>query len=157
MSLRDLPFLCVMFVVSERGHVMSRVLFLHQPNSPRWNQHGKTIKSCKSHHTRSHCPVPFLFVDNNLGVPHKLAYKAYLEAVARFRAVRPPHNASDCSRNHSAELLASSAVLLLVNPVAGAGAAPAFVAAHVVPLLEQHTGSAVTAHTTAVSHSSRLR
>ncbi|KAM5542905.1 hypothetical protein V8D89_003289, partial [Ganoderma adspersum] len=58
--------------------------------------------------------TPFLFVDNNLGVPHKLAYKAYLEAVARFRAVRPRHNASDCS--HSAELLTSSAVLLLVNP-----------------------------------------
>ncbi|PIL33401.1 hypothetical protein GSI_04022 [Ganoderma sinense ZZ0214-1] len=58
--------------------------------------------------------APFLFVDNNLGVPHKLAYKAYLEAVARFRAVRPRHDSIDHS--HSAELLASSAVLLLVNP-----------------------------------------
>ena len=49
-------------------------------------------------------------------MPHKLAYKAYLEAVARFRAVRPRHTPSDCSPSDSAELLGSSAVLLLANP-----------------------------------------
>ena len=49
-------------------------------------------------------------------MPHKLAYKAYLEAVARFRAVRPQHTTSDCSPSDNTELLASSAVLLLVNP-----------------------------------------
>ncbi|KAI1783962.1 protein prenylyltransferase [Ganoderma leucocontextum] len=58
--------------------------------------------------------APFLFVDNHLGVPHKLAYKAYLAAVARFRAVRPRHRATDCP--DSTEVLTSSAVLLLVNP-----------------------------------------
>ncbi|RPD52754.1 protein prenylyltransferase [Lentinus tigrinus ALCF2SS1-7] len=66
--------------------------------------------------------APFLFTDRNLGVPQKAAYKAYLEAVSRFRSVRPRllHPGSPrgqpVSDRDIAEAAASSSVLLLVNP-----------------------------------------
>ncbi|KAI0753062.1 hypothetical protein C8Q80DRAFT_1096733 [Daedaleopsis nitida] len=61
--------------------------------------------------------APFLFIDGNLGVPHKVAYKLYLESVQRFQLVRPSlRHAASLSANAAAEVLTSSAVLLLVNP-----------------------------------------
>ncbi|EJF57567.1 protein prenylyltransferase [Dichomitus squalens LYAD-421 SS1] len=55
--------------------------------------------------------APFLFIDDNLGVPHKVAYKAYLQAVVRFRPARLRDGPDVAS-----EVLTSTAVLLLVNP-----------------------------------------
>ncbi|KAI0767015.1 hypothetical protein C8Q74DRAFT_1277539 [Fomes fomentarius] len=67
--------------------------------------------------------APFLFIDRNLGVPQKAAYKAYLEAVARFRSVRMRLRGVQESREAPFrttadidEALVSSSVILLVNP-----------------------------------------
>ncbi|RPD52751.1 hypothetical protein L227DRAFT_658671 [Lentinus tigrinus ALCF2SS1-6] len=66
--------------------------------------------------------APFLSLDRNLGVPQKAAYRAYLEAVSRFRGVRQrllhPRSlrGQPVSDRNIAEAAASSSVLLLVNP-----------------------------------------
>ncbi|CDO77039.1 hypothetical protein BN946_scf184403.g14 [Trametes cinnabarina] len=77
--------------------------------------------------------APFLFVEGNLGVPHKLAYKLYLQSVPTFQACRSrlrvqtddSGGSSPDSHSRHAHILtdtevkntlASSAVLLLVNP-----------------------------------------
>lgn len=57
--------------------------------------------------------APFLFINFNLGVPTKHAYKAYLEAVARFRAV---HRTRSPNLDVISKMLTSTAVLLLANP-----------------------------------------
>ncbi|KAH9889517.1 hypothetical protein C8Q73DRAFT_707970 [Cubamyces lactineus] len=71
--------------------------------------------------------APFLFVDGHLGVPQKVAYKAYLQSVSNLRQCRTPLSkgaALSTSRpelqsleaRDLQDLLASSAVLLLANP-----------------------------------------
>ncbi|KAI0332949.1 protein prenylyltransferase [Cubamyces sp. BRFM 1775] len=68
--------------------------------------------------------APFLFVDGHLGVPLKVAYKAYLESIPIFKRCRTSllRQRTSTSHPHSLEagdlqdLLASSAVLLLANP-----------------------------------------
>ena len=62
--------------------------------------------------------APFLFLDRNLGVSHKAAYKAYLEAVPRFRGARQRllHSSQPLSQRDIAEAASSSSVLLLINP-----------------------------------------
>ncbi len=67
--------------------------------------------------------APFLFIDRNLGVPQRAAYKAYLEAVARFRSIRMPLRGVQDSREAPFrttadidEALVSSSVILLVTP-----------------------------------------
>ncbi|KAI0359681.1 protein prenylyltransferase [Trametes cingulata] len=67
--------------------------------------------------------APFLHFEGNLGVPQKLAYKAYLESVpmfrrcrARLRARRAASASSELTEAEIVETLASTAVLLLVNP-----------------------------------------
>jgi protein prenyltransferase alpha subunit repeat containing protein 1 len=51
---------------------------------------------------------PFLFVENNLGVPKKLLYQMYLAAIAMFTGALDTAMAD--------RLIASSAVILLANP-----------------------------------------
>jgi protein prenyltransferase alpha subunit repeat containing protein 1 len=66
----------------------------------------------------------FLLVDQNLGVPHKVLYQAYLEAVAAFRRTRvallsntiQSEDAASDYNNLAPDLLNTSAVLLLLNP-----------------------------------------
>ncbi|KAI9064535.1 hypothetical protein FKP32DRAFT_1591350 [Trametes sanguinea] len=70
--------------------------------------------------------APFLFVEGNLGVPHKLAYKLYLQSVPTFQECRArlrsqptgetPLDLDGGLRTLTHHTLASSAVLLLVNP-----------------------------------------
>ncbi|TFK85127.1 hypothetical protein K466DRAFT_601437 [Polyporus arcularius HHB13444] len=62
--------------------------------------------------------APFLFVDRNLGVPQKAAYKAYLEAVPHFQSARQRllESSQPPSKHDIADAAASSSVLLLVNP-----------------------------------------
>ncbi|KAI0365574.1 protein prenylyltransferase [Pilatotrama ljubarskyi] len=66
--------------------------------------------------------APFLYIEGNLGVPQKLAYKAYLESVPVFRRCRARLRAShlttgsELTEAEVREALASTAVLLLVNP-----------------------------------------
>ena len=61
--------------------------------------------------------APFLFVDGHLGIPGKLSYKAYLEAVAHFRDVGPVFQSVNSAlvESQAQTLIESSAVLLLVN------------------------------------------
>ncbi|PCH35637.1 hypothetical protein WOLCODRAFT_145886 [Wolfiporia cocos MD-104 SS10] len=62
--------------------------------------------------------APFLFVEGNLGVPQKLLYKIYMDAVPLFinsrRRARSP--ISEFGRRELADLLNSSACLLVANP-----------------------------------------
>ncbi|OJT01938.1 Protein prenyltransferase alpha subunit repeat-containing protein 1 [Trametes pubescens] len=72
--------------------------------------------------------APFLLMEGNLGVPRKLAYKAYLESVPAFRRSRTVLHAylrvtpatgpslDLVSAEDVADILDSSSVLLLVNP-----------------------------------------
>ncbi|KAI0645285.1 hypothetical protein C8Q79DRAFT_1119992 [Trametes meyenii] len=64
--------------------------------------------------------APFLFIEGNLGVPQKLAYKAFLDSVPVFRRCRAhlllPRSPASETRLAIEDMLASSAVLLLVNP-----------------------------------------
>lgn len=68
---------------------------------------------------------PFLFVEENLGVPQKILYKVYLHAIAIFKSARSciptrPTISIQDSRDLDASALralaASSSVLLLANP-----------------------------------------
>ena len=62
--------------------------------------------------------APFLFIDRNLGVPTKAAYRAYLESVTLFQSVRPRllPSSPPLTDAEASAVLDASAVLLLVNP-----------------------------------------
>jgi len=68
---------------------------------------------------------PFLFVEDNLGIPQKVIHKVYLHAVGLFRSARgcvPTRPTTMVQRNHALGaplvhiLAASSSILLLANP-----------------------------------------
>ncbi|KAH0829178.1 hypothetical protein J3R83DRAFT_2709 [Lanmaoa asiatica] len=69
--------------------------------------------------------APFLFVEDNLGIPQKILYKIYLHAVGVFKPARscvPTRPVIIVQRNHDLDaslvriLIASSSILVLANP-----------------------------------------
>ncbi|KAH9856025.1 hypothetical protein C2E23DRAFT_882766 [Lenzites betulinus] len=72
--------------------------------------------------------APFLFVEGNLGVPKKIAYKAYLDSIPTFRRCRERLRSTFAAMHGSssrpkavadadaADTLESTSILLLVNP-----------------------------------------
>ena len=69
--------------------------------------------------------APFLFVEDNLGIPQKILYKVYLYAVGIFQSARscvPTRPTTMIQPNHDLDaslvriLAASSSILLLANP-----------------------------------------
>ncbi|KAH7927476.1 hypothetical protein BV22DRAFT_1127390 [Leucogyrophana mollusca] len=60
---------------------------------------------------------PFLFIDNNLGVPQKILYKAFMVGMANFKlSRRQALSLTASSQPAIRDLIASSAVILLTNP-----------------------------------------
>ncbi|KAH7883194.1 hypothetical protein F5I97DRAFT_196669 [Phlebopus sp. FC_14] len=57
---------------------------------------------------------PFLFVENNLGIPQKILYSVYLHAVGVFNTALRKHPPQ--TSNVTEALIASSSVLILANP-----------------------------------------
>ncbi|KIJ58074.1 hypothetical protein HYDPIDRAFT_178117 [Hydnomerulius pinastri MD-312] len=68
--------------------------------------------------------TPFLFVQNHLGIPHKVLYAVYLYAVGVFKAARLSYSSCQCTEEVQGNLpsstkrtlIASSSVLILANP-----------------------------------------
>ncbi|KAI0776319.1 hypothetical protein BD413DRAFT_265444 [Trametes elegans] len=71
--------------------------------------------------------APFLLVEGNLGIPQKIAYKAYLQSILTFRQCRSRLRAQPEERLErqdscpltnvdTADTIASSGILLLINP-----------------------------------------
>ncbi|KIJ15501.1 hypothetical protein PAXINDRAFT_155535 [Paxillus involutus ATCC 200175] len=66
--------------------------------------------------------APFLFLDNNLGIPQKVLYQAYIHAVGVFKLVRksPTRASEEIQGNDNSPavqiLIDSSSILILANP-----------------------------------------
>ncbi|KAI0783064.1 hypothetical protein C8Q75DRAFT_895566 [Abortiporus biennis] len=61
-------------------------------------------------------PSPYLLVDGNLGIPQKVLYKAYMEAVKIFHNIQGSRGKQSDTLCPSRELIDLSSVILLANP-----------------------------------------
>lgn len=59
---------------------------------------------------------PFLFVEKNLGVPKKVLYRLYIEAIVVFKEAKGILSERGAGRSDPSNLIASSSVILLANP-----------------------------------------
>lgn len=59
---------------------------------------------------------PFLFIDKHLGVPRKVAYALYVDAVRKLLRLRPSVSSSPVADIETVAVLESSSIVLLVNP-----------------------------------------